>query len=159
MGLLTTIKLDLQKFENAAGTDIKKFETAFMKVWGKAPSAEQAIQNFIAETAPYITAAVTLADPIAEPAVASALAVAETGLAAIQAATDAVESGTSLVTDLQNFSTKVPQLLSGLQIKNPVLTAAITRIVNLVTGESKILIPLAQQWAAQLAPPAPPAAA
>lgn len=159
MNILSTLKLDLSKFAGAAETDIAKFGTAFEKVFNKAPSAEQAIQNFIQEAAPFITAAVALADPILEPEVAGALSLAETGLAEIQASTAAAQSGTSLVTNLQNFSTSVPKLLTGLQIKNPALQSAITRVVTLVTREAKILIPLAQSWVAQLGVPKPPAAA
>lgn len=157
---LQTIETDVEKFFKGTATDAEKFGTAFEKCFAKLPSAEQTIQNFINEAAPVITAAVSLADPIAEPAVAGALAVAETGLAAIQAAATAATSGTSLLANLQNFATTVPSLLTGLAIKNPALKAAIERIVALVTGEAKVLIPAVQAWVKQLtpAPEAPPAA-
>ena len=151
MSVLSTIEADLKKFGGEVETDAEKFGAAFEKCFDKLPSAEQAIQNFIDEAAPIITVAVSLADPLAEPAVAGALAVAETGLAAIQASTTAALSGTSLVTNLQNFAKTVPALLTGLTIKNTALQAAITRIVTLVTGEATVLIPAAQAWASQLA--------
>ncbi len=160
MSILSTIVADVKKFAGEVETSAEKFASAFVKIFKKLPSAEQAIQNFIGQTAPYITAAVALADPIAEPEIAGALALVETGLAAIQASTTAAQSGTSLVTNLQSFATTVPQLLTGLAIKNANLQSTITRIVNLVTGEAKILIPLAESWVAQLAgkPPIAPAA-
>lgn len=160
MSILSTIKVDISKFIGAAETDLGKFASGFQAVFNKLPSAEQAIRNFVSETAPYITAAVALADPLAEPEVAGALSIVETGLAAIYTSTVAAESGTSLVSDLQNFSTTVPTLLAGLTIKNAGLQSAVTRIVSLVSGEAKVLIPLAESWVAQLKPvasvPQPP---
>lgn len=158
MSTLSIIKADLSKFAGAVETDAEKFAKAFEKIFNKLPSAEQAISNFIGEVAPEITLAVSLADPLAEPAVAGALSIAETGLAAIAASTAAAQSGTSLVSDLKNFSASVPKLLIGLQIKNPLLQAAVARIVSLVTGELAILIPLAESWVKQLAVPQPPPA-
>ena len=110
----------------------------------------QTIQNFVNEAAPIIVAADALAAPETEPEVAGALAIVETGLAAIQASATAANSGTSLLVNLQNFATTVPALLTGLTIKNPVLVASITKIVTLVTGEAKVLIPAVEAWVAQI---------
>jgi hypothetical protein len=100
---------------------------------------------------------VALADPAVEPLVAGALATVETGLAAIQAAATAAVTGTSLVSQLQNFASTVPALLKGLDIKNPALVATVTKIVNLVAGEAKVLIPAVESWVAQIAAATPKA--
>ena len=157
MSLASTITIDVEKFLKGTGTDAEKFAAAFAKLFSKAPAVLQTVQNFLNEAAPEIVAAVALADPLVEPEVAGALAIAETGLAAIQASATAANSGTSLLTNLQNFAATVPALLTGLAIKNPVLTATIGRIVTLVTGEAKVLIPAVQAWVAQLASPSPAA--
>ena len=106
-----------------------------------------------------VIAAVSLADPLAEPAAAAALATVETGLAGIQAAATAAVSGTSLLTGLQNFAADVPALLTSIAVKNPALTAAIDRIVTLVVGEAKVLIPAVESWVAQINASTPAATA
>lgn len=159
MTSLAAVKADVQKFFSSFATSAGKFAAAFVKLFGKAPAAIQIIDNFVTEVAPIITAAVSLADPVAEPVVAAALATAETGLAAIEAAAQAAASGTSLVMALQNFSTTVPSLLTGLDIKDPALKASIARIVTLITGEAAVLIPAAEAWVKQLAGTAAPATA
>lgn len=147
MSVLSSIKAEFGKVE----ADAAKFEVAFVKLFKKLPSAEQAVENFVGEVAPEIVAAVAIADPIAEPEVAAALATVETGLAAIQAASTAAVSGTSLLANLQNFAATVPTVLAGLDVKNPALTANIERIVTLVTSEAKVLIPAVEGWVKQLA--------
>lgn len=150
MNILLTIELDVQKFAKNTGSDLEKFATSFEKLFGKAPAALQAVQNFVGEVAPVITDAVSLADPVAEPVVAAALATAETGLASVDAAATAATSGNSLLTNLQNFAATVPATLTGLDVKNPALTAKVTQIVNLITGEAKVLVPAVQSWVAQI---------
>lgn len=150
MSFFNTLKIDVEKFVAGTGTDVEKFATAFSKLFKQAPSVLQTIDNFVTEAAPIITGAVTLADPLLEPEVAGALSIAETGLAAIEAAAANAQSGNSLLANLQNFATSVPALLTGLQIKNPALQAAVTRVVALVTGEAKVLIPAVQSWVAQI---------
>ena len=44
----------------------------------------------------------------------------------------------------------MPTLLTGLDVKDPALTATIERIVTLVTGESKVLIPAVESWVATI---------
>lgn len=156
---LATIEADVKKFFKGTGTDLEKFGKAFEDLFKKAPSALQTVDNFVNEAAPEITAAVALADPVAEPEVAGALALAETGLAALQASATAANSGQSLLTNLQNFATTVPQLLTGLAIKNPLLQAAIERVVTLIAGEAKVLIPAVTSWVEQLQAQSSPKAA
>lgn len=150
MSLATTIKIDFEKFLNGTKTDAEAFAKEFILLFKKAPSVIQTIQNFVNEAAPVIVAADALAAPETEPEVAGALAIVETGLAAIQASATGANSGTSLLVNLQNFATTVPALLTGLTIKNPVLVASITKIVTLVTGEAKVLIPAVEAWVAQI---------
>ena len=157
MNLAKTILIDFEKFLKGTATDAEKFSAAFMKYFKAAPAVVQTIDNFVTEAAPLITAAVAFADPLLEPEVAGALAIAETGLAAIGASLTAAQSGNSLLVNLQNFSTTVPALLTGLTIKNPALQAAIGRIVSLVTGEAKVLIPAVQAWVTQIKTAAPAA--
>lgn len=146
MSVLSKIKAEITDLATSAG----KFASAFVRLFKKAPSALQVVNNFVDEAAPVIVGAVTLADPAVEPEAAAALAIAETGLAAIKASADAANSGQSLLVNLQNFATTVPQLLAGVAIKNPVLKAAIERIVALVTAEAKVLIPAVQRWIAEI---------
>lgn len=153
MNILSTIGADVKKFFVGTGSSAEKFGVAFWNLFKKVPNALQVVSNFVNEAAPVITAAVALADPLVEPEVAGALSIAETGLAAIQAAATAATSGTSLLTNLQNFSATVPALLTGLEIKNPALVAAVNRVVALITGEAKVLIPAVQSWVAQINPP------
>lgn len=148
--LAQTIEVDFENFFKGTETDAEKFFAAFEKLFKKAPSVLQTVQNFVSEVAPAVTAAVALAAPAADPVVISALAIAETGLAAVQAAITNAASGGSLLQDLQNFANDVPSLLSGLQIKDSNLQATITKIVNLVVGEAKVLIPAVQSWVQQL---------
>jgi hypothetical protein len=93
-----------------------------------------------------------------EPEAAAALATIETGLAAIDAAATAATTGTSLLSNLQNFAADVPTLLTGIAVKNPVLAATINRLVTLVVGECKVLIPAVEAWVAQISTTAAPAA-
>jgi len=158
MSALSVIVVDMEKVFKGTGTDLEKFGVAFEKLFKKAPSALQSVENFVDELAPIVTAAVALADPLAEPIVAAGLATVETGLAAIQAAATAAVSGQSLLTNIENFSAEVPQLLSGVAIKNPTLQATIEKVVTLVTGECKVLIPAVQGWVAQIKSATTPAA-
>jgi len=152
LSALAQIPVDIEKFFLKTCSDAERFAVAFAKLFKRAPSALQTVENFVNETAPVVVAAVALADPTAEPEVAAALAIVETGLAAIQASAQAAVSGTSLLESLQNFATTVPAVLSGLQIKNPALVAAIERITTLVVGEAKVLIPAVQSWVEKLKP-------
>jgi len=151
MSILLTIEADVKKFFSNIETVCGQFAAAFVKIFDKAPSAIQMVENFVNTVAPVVVAAVSLAAPTVEPEVAAALATVETGLAAIEATVTATIDGTSLVSALQNFANTVPTLLKGLKVTNATLTAEITKIVNLVVGECAVLIPAAQAWAAQLA--------
>lgn len=146
MSVLSSIKAVFE----AGESDVQKFAVVFEKLFKKAPSALQTVDNFVSEVAPVIVAATAIAAPLEEPEVAAGLAIVETGLAAIQASAQAANSGQSLLAALQNFSTTVPTLLSGLAIKNPLLQASIERIVTLVTSEAKVLIPAVEAWVAQI---------
>lgn len=157
--VLSTIETDVKQIFVVAESDAAKFTSAFVKLFKKAPNALQTVENFTNEAAPVITAAVALADPAVEPAVAAALAIAETGLAALEASAQAATSGNSLLVNLQNFATTVPADLTALQIKNPILQAAVTRIVTLIVGEAKVLIPAVQSWIAQIQAASQPKAA
>ena len=146
MSILSAIKADFK----AGEADVEKFAVEFEKLFKKAPSALQTVNNFVSEVAPIVIAADAIAAPETEPEVAAALAVIETGLTAIQVSAQAANSGQSLLAALQNFATTVPALLSGLAIKNPVLQATIEKIVTLVTSEAKVLIPAVEAWVAQI---------
>jgi hypothetical protein len=150
MSVLKTIETDVEKFFKGTGTDAEKFAVAFQKWFAKTPSALQTVENFLGEVAPEIVAATALIDPVAEPEVAAALAIAETGVGAIEASATAANSGTSLLANLQNFAGTVPALLTGLAIKNPVLQASIEKIAGLVTNEAKVLIPAVTAWVSQI---------
>ena len=150
MSKLAKILVDVEMFFKDTATDAGKFSAAFVKWFKKAPSALQVLENFLGEAAALIEGAVCLADPVIEPAVAGALAVAESGVAALQASITAAESGTSVLANLRNFATTVPALLTGLEIKNPGLKAEVERIAALVTGEAKVLIPAVEAWVKQL---------
>ena len=151
---LSTLKVDIAKFFSDLESDAGKFCAAFVKLFGKAPAAIQVVENFVGEVARVATVAVALADPAADGAVTAALATVETGLAGIQAAATAAVSGTSVLTALQNFASTGPTLLTSLDVKDPALTASITRIVALVVNEAKVIIPAVQSWVAELATPA-----
>jgi hypothetical protein len=151
MSTLSTIVVDVEKFFKGTGTDLEKFGSAFENLFDKAPSALQAIQNFVGEVAPIVEAAVALADPAVEAPVAAVLATTETALAALEASAQAAVSGTSVLSNLQNLATTVPALLAGVDIKNATLTAKITAIVNLINNEAKVLIPAVESWVTQLA--------
>lgn len=148
---LSTLKVDIAKFFSDLESDAGKFCAAFVKLFGKAPAAIQVVENFVGEVARVATVAVALADPAADGAVTAALATVETGLAGIQAAATAAVSGTSVLTALQNFASTVPTLLTSLDVKDPALTASITKIVTLVVNEAKVIIPAVQSWVAELA--------
>ena len=157
--VLATIEADVKTFFATAESDAGKFANAFAKLFQKAPSALQMIQNFVGEVAPIVEAAVALADPIAEAPVAAVLGTIETGLAAVDAAATAAVSGNSVLANLQAFATTVPQLLTGVQIKDAALQAKITSIVNLVTNEAKVLIPAVTAWVGQIKATNPTSAA
>lgn len=146
MSIFSSIKAAFTGVES----DVAKFASAFEKLFKKAPSALQTVENFTAEVAPVIIAAVAILDPAAEPLAAAALATAETGLAAIHAAAVAAVSGQSLLANLQNFADSVPQLLAGLDVKNTALKAAIEKVVALVNGEAKVLVPAVESWVSQI---------
>ena len=156
---LATIETDVKTFFATVDTDAGKFASAFVKIFMKAPAALQMVQNFVGEVAPVIEAAVTLADPIAEAPVVAVLGTIETGLAAIDAAATAAVSGNSLLACLQNFAASVPNLLSGIDVKNAALQTKVTTLVNLVVNEAKVLLPAVESWVAQLAAKANPPAA
>ena len=121
MSVLAKIVADVENFFKDTSTSAGKFAAAFVKLFKKAPTALQTVNNFIAQVAGLVTAAVALIDPAVSPAVADVFATMETALAAIQAAAASAVSGQSLLQALQNFQTEVPQLLSGLDIKNSAL--------------------------------------
>lgn len=148
---LSAIEADVKKFFGTLETSAGKFAAAFVKLFKKAPSALQTVENFTAEAGSVVVAAVSLADPVVEPEAAAALATVETALAGIQAAAASAVSGTSLLTNLQNFAANVPALLTSLAIKNPTLDAAVVRITTLVVGECKVLIPAVEAWGKQIA--------
>jgi hypothetical protein len=158
MSVFSTIVVDVEKLFKGTATDLEKFAAAFVKLFKKAPSALQTLENFTGEVAPIITAAVDMADPAAEPIVAAALATAETGLAGLEAAAKDAVSGTSLLANLQSFASDVPATLASLDIKDPALKAVVTRVVNLIVGEAKVLVPAVQAWVAQISAAAQPAA-
>lgn len=151
MSAFSTIVTDVEKFFGTVETDAGKFCAAFVKLFKKAPNALQTTENFIGELAPVVEAAIALVDPVAEPLVAAGLATVETGLAGLQAAATAANSGTSFLADLQAFASTVPATLTSLAIKNPALQAKVTAIVNLITNEAKVLIPAVEVWVQQLA--------
>ena len=150
LSILHNIETDVAKFFKGTGTDLEKFGVAFIKVWKKSPSALQSVENFIQELAPMVVLATTVVDPIAEPEVAAALSVIETSVAALQAAATAATTGTSLLTTLQALANSTPAILAAVQVKNPALVASITKIVNFVSGEAKVLIPAVEAWIAQI---------
>lgn len=156
---IKAIEIDIEKFIKGTESDAEKFAVAFARCFKKAPSVIQTVDNFIGEVSPIIIAVVGIVDPVADPEVAGALAIVETGVGALQASATAAVTGTSLLANLQNFADTVPALLSGLCVKNPVLQKAIEKIVNLVNGEAKVLIPAVKAWVAQIAARAPVAVA
>jgi hypothetical protein len=158
MSVLSTIVVDVEKFLKGTGSDAEKFAVAFVKYLKKVPAAEQQLDNFLSEAGVVVEAAVALVDPVAEAPVAGAFAIVETGLAAIGAAASAATSGNSLLVNLQNFAASVPQLLTGLTIKDPVLQAQVTKIVNLIVNETKVLLPAIEAWVAQIKASSTPAA-
>src|ERR1700744_3694299 len=103
MSILSAIKADFK----AGEADVEKFAVEFEKLFKKAPSALQTVNNFVSEVAPIVIAADAIAAPETEPEVAAALAVIETGLTAIQVSAQAANSGQSLLAALQNFATTV----------------------------------------------------
>jgi hypothetical protein len=147
---LATIETDVKKWFGTVASDAGKFAAAFIKLFQKAPAALQMVQNFVGEVAPIVEAAVALADPIAEAPVAAVLGTIETGLAAIDAAASAAISGNSLLANLQAFSANVPNLLTGIDVKDAALQAKVESIVNLVNNEAKVLIPAVEAWVAQI---------
>jgi len=104
MSIFRTIAADIEKFFKATGTSVEKFAVAFWKLFKKAPSALQTVENFVNQVAPVIVGAVILADSEAEPEVAEVLATIETALAAVQASATAATSGRSLVANLENLA-------------------------------------------------------
>lgn len=154
---LQKIEVDIEKFFKATGTDVERFCSAFTSLFRKAPSALQAVENFTGEVAPMIEGAVAIADPFIEPEVAAGLATLESGLAAIQAAAVDANSGNSLLQNLENFAADVPRVLGAIQVKNPNLKAAVVRIVNFVTNETKVILPAVENWIKQIAASRTPA--
>lgn len=155
--LFFTVLGDLGKIFKGSATVAEKFLNSFQKVFGKTPSAIHVVENFVNVAAPIVTTAVLLADPLLEPEVAGALRIVETGLAAIDASATAANSGQSLLANLQNFATTVPQLLTGVAIKNSNLQASVTKIVNLVVAECKVIIPVVDALVKKQATVATPA--
>jgi hypothetical protein len=147
---LQTIVVDVEKFFKGTGTDLEKFADAFAKWLKKAPTAIQAVDNFLGQVAPEVEAALALVDPVAEAPVAVVFSTVETALAAVAAAAANATSGSSLLANLENFASSVPALLTGIDVKNTALQAKVTKIVNLVVNETKVLLPAVESWVAQL---------
>ena len=148
--VLSHIEADIKTFFHDLSTSAGKFAAEFEKLFRKVPSALQMIENYTQEIAPVIVGAVDLADPVAEPDVAAALATVETAIAGLEAAAQAADSGQSVVEGLKNLQAEVPTLLGSLKIENPALQATITKIVNLIVGEAAVLIPAAEAWVKQI---------
>jgi hypothetical protein len=144
------VEVDVEYFFQHPGTDLELFCKAMVRWFKKSPSAFQMADNFLGEVAPEITAAVALADPIAEPEVAAALATAETEIAGVGAALAAANSGASFLAGLVNLNNTVPATLQSLDVKNAGLKAKIERIATFITSECKVLIPAAENWVKQL---------
>ena len=147
---LSTIVVDIEKFFKGTETVIEKFANGFVKLFKKAPNAEQAVQNFLNVVAPPLEGFLLLADPVLEAPVVGAIQIAETGLAAIQAATTAALSGNSLLENLRAFVATVPNLLTGLAFKNPELQTKINGWVQLIEKEAEVLIPAVESWVQKL---------
>lgn len=156
MSAFSTIKADVETFFKGLESDAGKFCAAFAKLFKKAPAALQVVDNFINEAAPMVVGALAIADPAVEPEAAAALATVETGLAGLQAAATAANSGSTFLGDLQAFAASVPATLTSLDIKDAALKTKVTAIANLITNEAKVIIPAVEAWVKQLAgSPAP----
>ena len=145
-----TFLSELKLIFKDTGTELEKFEKAFVTVLKKEPTELQAVQGFVGEVAPVIEAAVALADPVAEAPVAAALSMVEVGLAAIQKAVSDTANAAGVVPALQAFAADVPQVLSGVAVKDAGLQSKITALVNFVTNETKVLLPAVEAWVAQI---------
>ena len=77
----STIVVDVKKFFANTGSDVEKLAASFWKIFKKAPTALQTVDNFVTEAGGVVITAVSLADPLVEPEAAAALATIETGLA------------------------------------------------------------------------------
>lgn len=153
MSTLSTIKTDVEKFLKGSETDLEKFAAEFEKIFGKLPSALQTVKAFVAVITPEIETAANIADPVLEPAVAEALQTVEVGLTAVETAAEDATDGQSLLANIKSFAADVPSLLTGLDVKDATLQSTITGIVNFVSKESGVLIPLVESWVAELTPP------
>jgi|GEM_PF-2707359 len=52
MSVFSEIIANIEKLFKAIGTDVEKFAVAFWKLFKKAPSALQTVENFVCEVAP-----------------------------------------------------------------------------------------------------------
>lgn len=143
------IEVGFEKFLKGTETDVEKFAVAFEKIFKNAPNAVQLVENFLSEVSPLVVDAAEIVDPVIEPEVVVAISTAQGALAALQAALTNAVSGGSVVGDLQNLATSVPSVLGAVKVKNPLLQASITKVVNYVVGEVKVLLPAAEAWVAQ----------
>jgi hypothetical protein len=154
MGLITDIKL----FFQGTGTKLEKFEAAFVRLFGKAPTALQAVENFLTEAAPVIEGVDEIAAPATEPLLAAALDAVEAGLATLSSAATGIVSAGGITQALTNLNTDVPALLTAVDVKDSARKSTIEGIVTTITGELKVLIPVVEKWVASLSPSPSPAA-
>lgn len=151
MSFFSKLKVDVEHFFSDVvggniGTDVEKFVKAFTTLFHKAPAVLQVAQNFIDELAPVLTGVVDVADISFGAEVSEALSVAETALAGLQAALTAAKTGNSFLGQLKNFASDIPALLTSLDVKDEGLKAKIEWIVNFITSESKVIIPVVEKF-------------
>ena len=151
MSIFSTITSDIQKFFGALATDAEKFWNAFTKLFGKAPTALQTLDNFITESAPMVIAISALVVPAEEPLIAAGISMVEESLAAIKAAVDAAASGSSVQDYLTALENNIASLLPAAGIKDPALQQKIEKFVTFVVDECKVLIPAVESWVKKIA--------
>lgn len=144
--VFSTIRADISHFFGTFSTDVQKFWGAFTKLFGKAPTALQTLDNFVQEVAPMVLAVSAVAAPAEEPLIAAGISTVETTLAALKAAVDAAASGQSVLDYLQALDSNISILLPASGIKDPALQAKVTKLVDFINSEAKVLLPAVESW-------------
>ena len=151
MSILSTIKTDVEKFFKATGTDLEKFADAFWKLFKKAPTALQTVENFVTEAGTIIVAVTSVINPAVGTAEAVIIGEIETALAAVQAAATAASTGTSLLTNLEAFFAAIPATATSLGLSTSSTGyAEVTKLVTWAEAEAKVIIPAVESWIATI---------
>jgi hypothetical protein len=125
-------------------TFASKVESAFSKLFKKAPSELQIASAVVTYAAPIIEGLELELAPAAESETAAIFGVIKTDLATLSAASQVANSSATAAQAVTNLQATVPSLLAAVKVENPSLVSKVEGVIAILAPElSALLIALA----------------